>query len=40
MLENINTPADLKEVPEDKLVEVCREVRQKIIDDCAEEHIW
>ncbi len=36
MLENINTPADLKEVPEDKLVEVCREVRQKIIDDCAE----
>ena len=36
MLEHINTPADLKQVPEEQLPEVCREVRQKIIDDCAE----
>ena len=36
MLEHINTPADLKQVPEVQLPEVCREVRQKIIDDCAE----
>ena len=36
MLENINTPEDLKKVPEDALEQVCREVRQQIIDDCAE----
>lgn len=36
ILESIHTPVDLKEMPVGALTEVCREVRQKIIDDCAE----
>lgn len=36
ILKNINTPEDLKKVPEDSLIELCQELRQKIIDDCAE----
>lgn len=36
ILENINTPEDLKKVPEDSLIELCQELRRKIIDDCAE----
>ncbi len=36
ILENINTPEDLKKIPEDSLLQLCQEVRQKIIDDCAE----
>lgn len=36
ILESINTPEDLKKVPEDSLIELCRELRRKIIDDCAE----
>ncbi len=36
ILDTINTPADLKDVPEESLEQLCKEVRQKIIDDCAE----
>ena len=36
ILETINSPEDLKKVPEDELVEVCRELRGKIIDECSE----
>lgn len=36
LLDTINTPEDLKKIPEDSLLEVCREVRRKIIDDCSE----
>lgn len=36
ILESINTPEDLKKVPEDSLIELCQELRRKIIDDCAE----
>lgn len=36
ILESINTPDDLKKVPEDSLIELCQELRRKIIDDCAE----
>ncbi len=36
ILESINTPEDLKRVPEDSLIELCQELRRKIIDDCAE----
>ncbi|MEG2790011.1 MAG: 1-deoxy-D-xylulose-5-phosphate synthase [Odoribacter sp.] len=36
ILENINTPKDLKNVSEDSLIELCQEIRKKIIDDCAE----
>lgn len=36
ILESINTPEDLKKVPEDSLLELCQELRRKIIDDCAE----
>ena len=32
ILETINSPADLKKVSEDDLIEVCRELREKIID--------
>ena len=34
--ETINSPADLKKVSEDDLIEVCRELREKIIDECSE----
>lgn len=36
LLDNINTPLDLRKLPEDSLVNICQEVRQKIIDDCSE----
>lgn len=36
ILDSINTPEDLRKIPENVLAEVCREVRRKIIDDCAE----
>lgn len=36
ILDSINLPADLKKVPEDSLIQLCEEVRRKIIDDCAE----
>lgn len=36
ILEQINTPEDLKKIPEDSLIQLCQEIRQKIIDDCAE----
>lgn len=36
LLDSINTPEDLKKVPEDSLIQLCQEIRQKIIDDCAE----
>lgn len=36
ILENINTPEDLKKISEDSLIQVCEELRHKIIDDCAE----
>lgn len=36
ILDSINTPEDLKKVPEDSLFQLCQEIRQKIIDDCAE----
>ena len=36
ILDQINTPEDLKKIPEDSLLQVCQEVRQRIIDDCAD----
>lgn len=36
ILDSINTPEDLKKVPEDSFIELCQEIRQTIIDDCAE----
>lgn len=36
ILDTINIPDDLKKVPEDSLIQLCQEIRQKIIDDCAE----
>lgn len=36
ILDHINTPEDLRQIPEDSLIEVCSEIRRKIIDDCAE----
>ena len=36
ILDQINTPEDLKKIPEDALIQLCQEVRQRIIDDCAE----
>ncbi|MBE6334091.1 MAG: 1-deoxy-D-xylulose-5-phosphate synthase [Bacteroidales bacterium] len=35
ILDSINSPADLKKLPIEKLPEVCAAVRQTIIDDCA-----
>ena len=35
ILETIDTPCDLKKVPEESLTKLCQEIRQKIIDDCA-----
>lgn len=35
IIDTINTPADLKKLPIEKLPEVCDAVRQTIIDDCA-----
>ena len=36
ILDTINLPEDLRKVPEDSLIQLCQEIRQKIIDDCAE----
>lgn len=36
ILDSINTPEDLRKVPEDSLIQLCQEIRQKIIDDCSE----
>lgn len=36
ILNTINSPADLKKVPEDDLIQLCSELRQKIIDECSE----
>lgn len=36
ILDSIETPEDLKKIPEDSLRRLCQEIRQKIIDDCAE----
>lgn len=36
LLDQINTPEDLKKIPEESLSRLCQEIRQKIIDDCAE----
>lgn len=36
ILDSINTPEDLKKVPEDSLIDLCQEIRRTIIDDCAE----
>lgn len=36
ILEKINTPEDLRQLPEDSLIQLCTEIRQKIIEDCAE----
>lgn len=36
ILDTINLPEDLRKVPEDSLIQFCQEIRQKIIDDCAE----
>ncbi|MDR0544651.1 MAG: 1-deoxy-D-xylulose-5-phosphate synthase [Odoribacteraceae bacterium] len=35
-LEYINSPADLKKLPEKELPRLCEELREKIIDECAE----
>lgn len=36
LLDSINSPEDLKKVPEDALLQLCQDLRQQIIDDCAE----
>ncbi len=36
LLDSIHTPADLKKLPETSLVQLCKEIREKIIEDCAE----
>lgn len=36
ILDTINTPEDLRKIPENALAEICQEIRRKIIDDCAE----
>ena len=36
ILDQIQTPEELKKIPEACLVQLCQEIRQKIIDDCAE----
>lgn len=36
ILANINTPQDLKKIPEDSLISLCREIRAKIIDECSQ----
>ena len=35
IIDTINSPKDLKALPVSKLPEVCKAVRQAIIDDCA-----
>ena len=32
ILNTINSPDDLKKVPEDDLIQLCKELREKIID--------
>lgn len=36
ILDKINTPEDLRQLPEDSLLPLCAEIRHKIIEDCAE----
>ncbi|GHV62021.1 1-deoxy-D-xylulose-5-phosphate synthase [Bacteroidia bacterium] len=36
ILDEINTPEDLRNLPEDSLVDVCRDLREQIITDCAQ----
>ena len=36
ILDKINTPEDLRQLPEDSLIQLCADIRQKIIEDCAE----
>lgn len=36
ILNTINSPDDLKKVPEDDLIQLCKELREKIIDECSE----
>ena len=36
ILDTINSPDDLKKVPEDDLIQLCKELREKIIDECSE----
>lgn len=35
LLDNIMFPSDLKKVPEDKLIQLCAELRELIIDECS-----
>lgn len=39
ILEQINTPEELKKIPEDSLIQLCQEVRQKIIDEIGRAHV-
>lgn len=36
ILDTIHSPGDLKKVPEKELVQLCRELREQIIDECSE----
>jgi 1-deoxy-D-xylulose-5-phosphate synthase len=36
LLDTINSPADLKRLPENELATLCRELREQIIDECSE----
>lgn len=36
LLDGIHIPKDLKQLPEEALVDLCRELRRKIISDCSE----
>ena len=36
LLDTINSPEDLKKLPEEDLVQLCQELREKIIDECSE----
>lgn len=35
ILDTINSPADLKKVPEDDLIQVCQELREMLINECS-----
>lgn len=36
LLDEITFPSDLKKIPEDNLIQLCEELREQIIDECAE----
>ena len=36
ILNTIDSPDDLKKIPEDDLIQLCKELREKIIDECSE----